>query len=90
MSKREIIKELIQNKSCPERMGLCEHFWPDTQEYWEEHDGLPKDTDLVSYFDYDIRRIPESWFSVDAIPNYEEVVHEDDETKIILNGWAQR
>ncbi len=90
MSKRELIKELVKDKKCPERIGLCEHFWPDTQEYWEKHDNLPQGLDLTSYFDYDIRRLPETWFSVDAIPNYEEIIEEDDETKIIVNGWGAK
>jgi uroporphyrinogen decarboxylase len=89
MTKREIIKSLIKDKVCPERMGLYEHFWEDTPGSWE-NEGLPKGTDLTEYFDYDIRRIPESWFSTDAIPNFEEVIQEDAETKVILNGWGAK
>ena len=90
MTQREIIKALIKEKSCPERMGLYEHFWPDTPEAWEINSGLSRDTDYTEYFNYDIRRISESWFSTDAIPNLEEVLHEDEETKIILNGWGAK
>jgi len=90
MTKREIIKTLIKEKKCPERMGLCEHFWPDTIEFWEKNDDLPKNIDLYEYFDYDIRRLPESWFSTDAIPFYEEIIQEDEETKIVINGWGAK
>jgi uroporphyrinogen decarboxylase len=89
MISREIIHELIAKKQCPERMGLFEHYWGDTQPWWEEHEGLAKGIDLVEHFNYDIRIIDGSWFNTSAFLEGA-VLEETEETKVHVNGWGAK
>jgi uroporphyrinogen decarboxylase len=89
MNSREIIKAIIKDKTCPERMGIYEHFWDDTQEAWEK-EGLPKDIDLIEYFDYDINPLPGGFMNNDGIVRDPIIVEETDETIVKLNGWGAR
>jgi uroporphyrinogen decarboxylase len=86
-SRREIIKAIIKDKVCPERMGLFESFWPDTQEEWEKQ-GLPRGVDLYNYFDHDIRHIDGSVFFTDAIPGKPVVLEDNEHSVVVRNGWG--
>ena len=35
MTSREIAHTLIKHKTCPDRVGIFEEFWQDTQSAWE-------------------------------------------------------
>jgi uroporphyrinogen decarboxylase len=89
MTSREIINSLVKDKICPERMGLFEHYWMDTQEEWEKQ-GLPKGINLDDYFNYDIRFVPGSWFDTYSFPNTRKIIEETEETIVYENGWGTR
>jgi uroporphyrinogen decarboxylase len=86
---REIIKAIVKDKQCPERMGLYEHYWDDTRAEWEKQ-GYPKDTDPIDYFDYDIKAVPNGWFRTTPFPVPLKTIDETDETFIYLNGWGAK
>jgi uroporphyrinogen decarboxylase len=89
MTSREIIRILIQDKACPERTGVFEEFWQDTQSEWEGQ-GLPPGTDLIDYFHHDFRPIESSMFSTDPFLDEIETAEEGGETLIRVNGWGAR
>jgi len=89
MNSREIINAIIKEKKCPERMGLYEHFWDDTRAEWEKQ-GLPKDTDFVEYFNYDIMPVPGAHLNLEAIVRDPITVEGTDETVVTINGWGAK
>jgi uroporphyrinogen decarboxylase len=89
MTSREIIRSIVKEKECPERMGLFEHYWPDTQAEWENQ-GLPKDVNLDDYFNYDIRFVPGSWFETASLVDGKIIIEENEETYIYRNGWGAK
>jgi len=71
----------------PDRMGLFEHFWPETLSRVWVQQGYPKDADPVVHFDYDIVTAG----VVDLCPlggQYEQLLQETDEWKMVRNGWG--
>lgn len=53
MSSRELLAALL-DKQIPERMGLFEHYWPETlRDFWPEQ-GYLNDAEPALHFDYDI------------------------------------
>ena len=53
MTSRQRVKVLL-NREIPDRMGLCEHFWPETpQDRWPRH-RYPSDKQSVDIFDVDL------------------------------------
>ncbi|MEK6797189.1 MAG: uroporphyrinogen decarboxylase family protein [Spirochaetota bacterium] len=87
MKKRDIMFSIIRDKKAPERMGVYEHFWPFLlQDHWQKQ-GLPEGTDTVAHFDYDLRNIG-GWFNTQGKVMADEIIHEDDETKVVRNGWG--
>ena len=89
MHGREIVNALIRDKTCPERMGLFEDFWPDTQAAWEQ-EGLPRGVKLYEYFDFDIQYIEEFAINTEALVDGKRIVEEDDRTYVAENGWGAR
>ncbi len=89
MTSREIIRILIRDKACPERTGVFEEFWQDTQMEWESQ-GLPPGADLIDYFHHDFRPIEGSLFNTDPFLDELETVEEGGETLIRVNGWGAR
>ena len=89
MTGREIIRSLVQDKTCPERMGLFEDFWDDTRAAWEL-EGLPHGVDLHDYFNYDLQFIDGEWVNTEALVDARAIVEEDDRTYVELNGWGAR
>ncbi len=89
MTHRETIEALIRDKTCPDRMGVFEEFWQDTQGEWE-HQGLPPGTDMIEYFDHDFRPIEGSMFNSDPFLEEEEWPESESETLIRVNGWGAR
>lgn len=68
-------------------MGLYEHFWDDTREEWEKQ-GLPQNADFVDFFSYDIRPVPNSFFTMGPFPLTLRTIDETDETVVLLNDWG--
>jgi uroporphyrinogen decarboxylase len=89
MESREIINAIIRDKKCPERMGVYEHYWDDTQEEWEKQ-GLPQGVDLIEYFDYDIKPVPGGFINNDAFVRDFILADETDETVVKINGWGAK
>jgi uroporphyrinogen decarboxylase len=89
MTGREIILTLLKEKSCPDRIGVFEEFWQDTQAEWERR-GLPPGVDLIDHFDYDFRPIEGSMSNTDPFLEAEEIPEAGGETLIRINGWGAR
>jgi len=87
MTGREILTEIFKHKRCPERMGVFEWFWQDTQAEWERQ-GLPPGVDIHEYFDLDVREIRGSMFRTTGRPVDDVVADEDAETMVKRNGWG--
>jgi uroporphyrinogen decarboxylase len=87
MTGREIVRSLVRAKSCPERMGLFEDFWDDTQAAWEQ-EGLPRGVDLHDYFNYDLQFINSDWVSTEPFLNARRTIAEDEVTRTERNGWG--
>ncbi len=69
----------------PDRMGLFEHFWPETLNTEWTAQGLPAGTDPVIHFNYDMR-IVGGWFESQPFPSQSEVVEETDEWQVVRDG----
>jgi uroporphyrinogen decarboxylase len=85
MNSRGIVTALL-NKQIPERMGLFEHFWPETiGQYWAKQ-GYPEGQSPEERFDYDLRFCP--GFGVDSEPfmGQYEVLEETDEWRLTRDG----
>jgi uroporphyrinogen decarboxylase len=89
MTHREIVQALIQEKTCPDRMGVFEEFWQDTQAQWEGQ-GLPPGADLIEHFDHDFRPIEGSMSNTDPFLEEEELFEAGGQTLIRVNGWGAR
>jgi len=81
MTSRDIMTALLK-REIPERMGIYEHYWPETIPSWREQ-GFPEDADPGTFFDYDLRGVEGSWFNTSLIVGFqEEVIEETDEWKV--------
>lgn len=89
MTSREVLTAIVKDKRCPERMGLHESFWQDTQPEWETQ-GLPPGVDMLDYFDLDVREIQGSLFRTTSIPIDERIIDQDEQTVIKVNGWGAK
>ena len=89
MNSREIIRTIIKDKKCPERMGIYEHFWDDTYAEWEKQ-GLPEGADIIEFFDYDIKPAPSGFLNNDAIVREPIIAEETEETIVQINGWGAK
>lgn len=84
MTSRERVAMLL-NKELPDRMGLYEHYWPETlNQYWPEQ-GYAKGASPFAHFDYDIQPIPPA-FNPDVFPGRADVVEENDRWRIVRDG----
>ncbi len=84
MTSRERMQRLFA-KDIPDKMGLFDHFWPETiDDYWPKA-GYPKGANTTEFFNYDL--YPGPW-SVDTalFPGQEEILEETEEWKITKNG----
>ena len=85
MTSRERMKALFA-RELPDRMGLFEHFWPETlRDYWPEQ-GYPKDTGPQEFFDFDIRSCGWSVNTTPFVDWQEELIEETDECKVTKNA----
>jgi len=88
MNSREIINAIVRDKTCPERMGLFEHWWEDTLKAWETEHDFPRDIDPSDHFGFDIRPFDDGFNNTQAIVDQRETIDEDDETIVTKNGWG--
>ena len=68
MNKTEIIGELLNHGALPERMGICEDFWPETIQYAWPEQGFGKETDPTEHYDLDIVAVTATTFRLSATP----------------------
>lgn len=92
MNKTEIIGELLNHGALPERMGICEDFWPETIQYaWPEQD-FGKETDPTEYYDLDIVDLNEYWrgwrFALGSFHGQFKVLREDETTWTYIDQWG--
>jgi len=89
MTSREIVTAILRDKTCPERMGVHEWFWQDTQREWERQ-GLPPGVNMFDHFNLDIREVQGSYFRTSGLPVDDQVIEDEGETVVKLNGWGAR
>lgn len=87
MTSREIVTAIVQDKRCPDRVGVFEWFWIDAPREWEKQ-GLPPGVDIFEHFDLDVREIKGSMFRTTGIPVDDVIVDEEAETVVKRNGWG--
>jgi len=89
MTSRERIKMLFA-REIPDRMGLYEHFWPETlRDYWPK-DGYPEDAKPHEHFDFDIVAAGVGFNKAPDCNDEGDTIEETDEWKIVRNGYRAR
>ncbi|OIN98039.1 hypothetical protein AUJ66_01705 [Candidatus Desantisbacteria bacterium CG1_02_38_46] len=84
MTSRERVKVLL-NKEIPDKMGIYEHFWPETiRDNWINQ-GFPEDKVPESLFDYDLTGCG-SWVDTEPFMGRSKVVQETDEWVVTKDG----
>jgi uroporphyrinogen decarboxylase len=84
LTSRERVQMLLR-RELPDRMGLFDHFWPETiRDYWLAQ-GFPADTSPEDYFGYDLR-FGGGWIDTTPLRGVREVVEESDEWQLIRQG----
>jgi uroporphyrinogen decarboxylase len=84
LTSRERTLRLLR-RELPDRMGLFDHFWPETiRDYWG-HQGYPVDTAPDDYFGYDLR-FGGGWIDCTPLRGVREVVEESDEWQLVRGG----
>ena len=75
----------ILKRQPTDRIGLYEHFWSDTMDYYVDQGHIPKGESPEDHFNLDII---ESWsFNAVADLDFEdEIVEETEETRLVRNG----
>jgi uroporphyrinogen decarboxylase len=69
----------------PDRVGVSESFWPDTQAAWVRQGHVRAEEDLADHFGHDIRT--SGWFNMVAnLDHVDQVVEETEETKLVRSG----
>jgi len=88
MYSKELLTAIIKDKKTPERMGIYEHFWPYVLNgSWLEQ-GYPSGSNPVDHFDLDLQAVG-GWINTEPLFQKEEnILEENDETKIVKNGWG--
>jgi len=84
MSSRERVYALLRREPA-DRMGLFEHFWPETIGQRWVNEGYPKDASPPEYFDFDLVSV--GW-GLNAVPlkDFSETIRETEDWIIIKNG----
>ncbi|HSV74547.1 MAG TPA: uroporphyrinogen decarboxylase family protein [Chthonomonadales bacterium] len=84
MTSRDRIAAILR-REVPDRMGLYEHFWPETLNAEWPAQGYPSGVSPEVEFDYDIAGCG-GWFASEPFPGRYEVVAETDEWRIARDG----
>ena len=92
MTKREIMTALIKGKQIPERMGICEDFWPETVQFAWPEEGVAVEQDPTEYYDLDMVDLMEYWrgwrFCQESFYKNYKTILDDSETHIYQDGWG--
>ena len=84
MTSKERVTTLLK-REIPDRMGLYEHFWPETlRDFWPGQ-GYTKDEKPEYYFDYDIINCG-GGFNSEPFLGQKKVIEETEEWQIIKDG----
>ena len=83
MNSRERMFALL-NRELPDRMGIFEHFWPETIPLWQQQ-GFPEDQSPEDYFDYDLRNAA-GWLDTTPFRGVDETIEETDEWRVARDG----
>jgi len=84
MTSRERISAILRHE-IPDRMGLYEHFWPETlNEVWPGQ-GYPSGQSPETIFDYDIAGCG-GWFASESFLGRNDLVAETDEWRVVRDG----
>jgi uroporphyrinogen decarboxylase len=84
MISRDVMMALL-NKEIPERMGVYEHWWPETlNQYWISQ-GYPARANPEEFFNYDITSCG-GWFNSEPFMNVTETVEDSDQWRLIRDG----
>ncbi|MHB9023769.1 MAG: uroporphyrinogen decarboxylase family protein [Armatimonadota bacterium] len=84
MSSRERVATLLRHE-LPDRIGLYDHYWPETiRDYWSTQ-GYPVDVPPEEYFDYDLVTVS-GWFNASPFKDQRVVVEESDEWTLAKDG----
>ena len=84
MNSRQRMTALL-NKEIPDRMGLFEHFWPETiPQYWV-NEGYPEGEDPHDFFGLDLRGAG-GWLDTTPFPGTSELLEETDEWRVTKDG----
>lgn len=84
MSKKDIIRDALLRRPT-ERVGVFEHFWPETISKWQAEGHLKKDELPEEHFDLDMN----IWWTFNLVADLdaqETIIEEGDQTKVIRNG----
>jgi uroporphyrinogen decarboxylase len=84
MNSRERIAALLR-REIPDRMGIYEHWWPETlRDAWPAQ-GYPKDAAPEEHFDFDMVNVG-GWFDSSPYPGIVETLEETDEWIVRRDG----
>lgn len=84
MTSRERALALLRRQPA-DRMGLFDHFWPETiRDNWLQQ-GFPADTSPEDYFDFDLR-FGGGWIDTAPLRGVQETVEESDEWMLVKHG----
>lgn len=83
MTSRERMLALLR-RDTPDRMGLFESYWPETQPLWKGQ-GLPEDANVEELFGYDIAYAG-CWLDATPFLGRNEVLEETAEHKLVKHG----
>ena len=90
--KREVMNALIKEHRIPERMGVCEDFWPETVQCAWPEEGVPVERDPTEHYDLDMVDLMEYWrgwrFCLESFYNDYKLLEEDAETHVYRDGWG--
>lgn len=84
MSSRERVSALLRRQQA-DRMGIFEHYWPETiRDYWVNQ-GYPQDEPPEKYFDYDLTF---AGWGINAAPlkDFSETIEESEEWILVKGG----
>ncbi|MDK3159435.1 uroporphyrinogen decarboxylase family protein [Kamptonema cortianum] len=89
-SSHHTVDRLIKNIPPFGRMGVFEHFWPETLRRWEQQGHYPFDRNHApccpaEFFNLDLFHA-KGWIALDPFYQNQQVIHDDNEKQIIVNG----
>ena len=84
LTSRERIGRILRREPV-DRIGVHESFWGDTQKAWTDQGHLAEGESLADHFGLDIRNA--GWLKmVSNLDAPDEIVEEDEQTKLVRNG----